>query len=375
MHRPDYDGSSIVNLMSSIANALSSRTKYRQLRVLPGRKLKRKVLLLVLDGLGYEWLMQHDSWLKSRCVGEITSVFPTTTAACVTTFLTGMAPKEHGVTGWFTYYRELGCTAMPLPSRPRLGGPMFSQLLVQPQDLFDAEPFFNKLSCKSAVVLGEDIIQSDYNSAMLKETDILKYTSFTGFLRQIRSGLRGRRYVYAYWPLLDNMAHVFGAASAQVHDHFRDLDRKLERFLTSLPDDVSVIVTADHGMIDTGESDSVWVDEHPELTDCLSMPLAGELRAAYCYVHPRCARKFERYVREELNHACTLHKSEDLVDEGYYGLKKQHPELLHRIGDYVLIMKENYVMKDYLADKLANHNIGNHGGTSREEMFVPLIVL
>jgi hypothetical protein len=49
--------------------------------------------------------------------------------------------------------------------------------------------------------------------------------------------------------------------------------------------------------------------------------------------------------------------------------------LRHRIGDYVLFLRENRTLiQDLLGD--TRHDFpGMHGGTSPEEMWVPLIVV
>ena len=54
---------------------------------------------------------------------------------------------------------------------------------------------------------------------------------------------------------------------------------------------------------------------------------------------------------------------------------KPNPKLKDRIGDYVLIMKEGHIIKDSLMGRKESYHIGNHGGVSKEEMFVPLIVV
>jgi hypothetical protein len=38
-------------------------------------------------------------------------------------------------------------------------------------------------------------------------------------------------------------------------------------------------------------------------------------------------------------------------------------------------MRDNYVIKDFLLGEEEKFNIGYHGGVSKEEMFVPLIVI
>jgi len=49
--------------------------------------------------------------------------------------------------------------------------------------------------------------------------------------------------------------------------------------------------------------------------------------------------------------------------------------LFDRVGDYTLIMKDEYQIKSNILDKKAEFNLGNHGGASKSEMLVPLIVI
>ena len=111
------------------------------------------------------------------------------------------------------------------------------------------------------------------------------------------------------------------------------------------------------------------------MQETLVLPLSGERRVAYCYVCPNKVKQFEQYVKQKLRKECTLYKSEELVKRGYFGLGLENSKLLERIGDYTLIMKENYVIFDELLGEKRSFHIGNHGGISKEEMFVPLIVI
>jgi hypothetical protein len=56
-------------------------------------------------------------------------------------------------------------------------------------------------------------------------------------------------------------------------------------------------------------------------------------------------------------------------------LGKPHPKLQDRVGDFVLIMKEGYVLKDALMDDVVDFCEGYHGGVSKEEMWVPLSII
>ena len=99
MHLPNYKDGSIVNLMGSIMHAFGERSMYGSLRGLDVDTLCRSnsIVLLVLDGLGYEYLQEQDAdcFLRTHLHQKITSVFPSTTATGITTFLTGLAPQQH----------------------------------------------------------------------------------------------------------------------------------------------------------------------------------------------------------------------------------------------------------------------------------------
>jgi histidinol phosphatase-like enzyme len=92
-------------------------------------------------------------------------------------------------------------------------------------------------------------------------------------------------------------------------------------------------------------------------------------------VHPQKAKQFESYAKTALKDYCWVFKSTELVKKNFFGLGKPNKKLLDRIGDYVLIMKKNYIIRDSMLDLEQAKFIGNHGGVSHEEMFVPLIVI
>ena len=136
-----------------------------------------------------------------------------------------------------------------------------------------------------------------------------------------------------------------------------------------------IIVTADHGFVDIAEHHRIELDTHPLMKDCLSIPLCGEQRLSYAYVRHQKREQFESYINRHLSHAIELYKSEQLLRRGLFGLGEAHPELLSRIGDYVLIMKAGYVMHDPIPGEKPSRMIGFHGGLSEQEMRVPLITV
>jgi len=380
--RPDYQGGGIANLMSSLLCALGGEPgPCPPLDASPaGLDAAASVVLLVLDGLGDGQLAQLPaaSWLRTHRQARLTSVFPSTTATAVTTFLTGDAPQQHGLTGWHMYFRELGSVLAVLPGRPRFGGGPLGQAGVPVGEFLGQRVLFDRLGVPSHVVSPERIANSDFNRAHLGRARLHAYRSLADMLAILVAlvrGSRARQYVYAYWPELDSIGHAAGAGSAAAHAHLRELDTALAQLHEAIQGtDTLLLITADHGQLDTGAADRIVLDEHPALADCLALPLCGEPRLAYCYLRPGREAAFERYVRKALAGIADLRPSAELLAEGWFGPGVPHPRLAERIGDYALIMQDRYVIKDWLPFEQRYVQIGVHGGLSAAEMYVPLIV-
>ena len=387
MERPDYHGGSIVNLVRSIERALDARpcdaaAAYPELNALPARALAgaRNIVLLVIDGLGYDYLCGAGAGgaLHAGLRARMSSVFPPTTATAVTSYLTGVGPQQHALTGWHVWLRELGCLAATLRFRPRHGGEALSRAGIAPRSVYTAEPMFERLAAGSHVVSPADIIDSDYNVAHCGLALRRPYKALPELFSTAAEILRGggeRKFIHAYTYELDAAAHTHGCASAQLQQKFRQIDAAYARFLDEIAGtDTAVIACADHGFIDSPQASCIELADHPQLAQMLMLPLCGERRAAYCYVQPGQEHAFEHYVQTRLAHCAELYRSADLIAQGWFGLGPEHPRLAERVGHYTLLMKGDYTIKDWLLGEPRHLTLGVHGGVSAAEMQVPLIV-
>lgn len=385
MIKPNYQHSSIVNLMSSLNQGLGGpATGYAPLTLLPPATVANAahVVLLVVDGLGYNYLLRRSTLLREYLQGSMTSVFPSSTAPAITTFLTGVAPQQHAVTGWFMALRELGTVAMILPFRPRWGGADFAVAQCGVEELLGAPSLFNRLAAQSYFVIHRSLVDSPYSRAGAGAAQRLGYRDLAdclGLIERIVKKPRRRdsqqNYIYAYWPRFDALSHQYGVGSHTVAEHFSDLEQTLARWLDTLAGtNTLVLLTADHGFVDTAARTNVRLSDHPHLTDCLTLPLCGEPRVAYAYVRPRRATQFEDYVQTQLAEYCELHTAENFIRAGWFGLGTPDPRLYDRIGDYVLLARDRCALKDTLPVESAWSDIGVHGGASEDEMRVPLVM-
>lgn len=166
--RPDYRGGSIVNLMASLGAALGAPSDlYEPLTILPVERVAaaRRVALVVIDGLGAELLahLAPRGALAAHAHGRMTSVYPPTTATAVTTLMSGLAPQQHGLTGWFMHFRKLGAVTAVLPFAARYARKPLAASGIEPGAVIDAPSFAARLAHPAAMLLPDDLVESGFS--------------------------------------------------------------------------------------------------------------------------------------------------------------------------------------------------------------------
>jgi len=379
---PDYADGGLVALTRSLLDGLGARRDddLPPLALLPPAELAahRRVVLFVVDGLGANWLrrVSPDGVLAAHLRGSITSVFPSTTATAVTTLLTGATPAEHGLTGWFVYLAERQLIATPLPFRERAGGALREADIAA---LFSAPAMSSRLAVPAWVVQPRRLVDTAYTRHHACGARVIDYREpeqlFAATLGVLR-GTRGPCHAYAYWPDLDGVAHDHGIDSTRARATLARFERGFEAFLERARGlGAMVLVTADHGFIDTRPETRLRLDRHPSLAACLARPLCGEPRTVYCYLRPGAEGDFGAYVDERLAVACSAIPAREFLDSGRLGPGAAHPRLATRVGDQVLMMKDRFVLTDRTGGERSRTQVGVHGGSTADEMLVPLVVV
>src|SRR5690349_3706282 len=214
--RPDYAGACLVNLVASIVAARGGKPRHAPLKDLQLDRGVRNLVLLIIDGLGDNYLRRHGAGgeLARHRRGALTSVFPSTTASAITTSYTGCTPLEHGLTGWFTYFGEAGCVAAALPFRSRGDMLPLARRGVTPEQIYVSPSLFGDLPVRSIVVTHKDIIDSEYNSRHCRGAQKVAYETLDELVANVEAAVKSgddRKFVYSYWPVYDMLSHRFGS--------------------------------------------------------------------------------------------------------------------------------------------------------------------
>jgi len=315
------------------------------------------------------------SILKENLRGKINSIFPSATTAVIPMFFTGSSCLKHGMISWYSYSREFKEEIIPLPYMTRAKPRKSLGKIKKITKIFNLNPLFKGIKRNNYHITKNKILNSDFSKAVCINAKRLGYNTTAEFFGKIKNTIKSNdkeKYIFAYLSTHDSYCHRHGTKSRKTLEKFKYIDKRLKSFLKSIKNtDSIIIITADHGLIDVPNNKKIRIEDNPELEETLRMPICGDGRNAFCFVKRDKRKQFENYVKTRLKKYCDIYNSKDLIK--YFGLEKPSKQFLERIGDYILIMKENYgIYQHPWGEK--HGNLAEHGGLSDEEMYVPLII-
>jgi predicted AlkP superfamily pyrophosphatase or phosphodiesterase len=355
---PNYKEDNIVNLMSSISYGFGKKHKYNKLNSLRPKELNdfENIVLLVIDGLGYNYLKkQNNSFLFKHIHSKLTTTFLSTTACANTAFLVGYPPQQHALTGWTINLKEVGGITEILPFVPRFGGKTLSKHKFNFSKIMDIKSFHKGFKGECFTIIEKEKSTRDFIKYVAKETKILPVKTYKGIFIKlselVKKKSKKRRFIHAYMDEFDSIQHRHGVDEKRSNKLFTDIDKRIKMLSESIKDtNTKLIVVSDHGLINTTKESEIWVEDIPGLEECLTIPITGEPRVRDCFVRPSKVKVFEEIVAKKMSQCCWCFKGEQLIKDNFYGLGTPNKKLFDRVGDYVLIMKENYILRDKLTD-------------------------
>lgn len=387
-HWPDYQGGSLLNLMASLSRELGGpHTGHAGLHQpwLSGIARHQHVVLILVDGLGEQQLrtLGPDSMLHRHQQATLSSVFPATTAAAITTLLTGHSPASHGLIGWHLHCLadEAGQESIVAPLPMSVRHPVTNTLTPEQlaHQLLVCPSLLSQLGRKAEILQPHYIADSPYSLHHAGNIKRIAYRDIEDAFAQLAASLQQDQtqgFHYLYLPQLDSLMHRQGSYSRSVQALFTQLDTAFAQ-LTDIADqtDSAILLTADHGFIDTPRTHQISLDEDfPALYAMLAQPLSGERRAVFCHVRPGLKDDFMRAAQKVLGEACWVVDSRLLLENGAFGPGRPHPQLASRCGDVTLLAREDWSIRDTLPQEKPLYLPGQHGGVSTAEMKVPLIL-
>lgn len=327
-----------------------------------------RCVILLVDGLGEHQLAEFGSaapFLAGRdVVSALRSAIPSTTATSLTSLGTGLMAGVHGMAGY---------TIRDPATKRRLNVLKWDQ----PIDASEFQPHPSVL-----VRAAEDgVAASVVNDARFADSGLTRasqakvaFAGFTSVWERLdlvvdAATVSARTLVYTYESRLDHAGHSHGVGSPEWLRMLREIDAETLRLRQELPDDVTLLVTADHGMINLSDAGRFDVDEYPRLLDDVEL-LAGEARFRHLYTAAGTAEGVAARWRHQLGDRVEVRLRDDAVD--WFG--PIEPRVAGRFGDVIVAAQDDFAVFSSREFAVELKMKGFHGSTSDEETAVPLLL-
>lgn len=375
---PDYKHC-ILGTITSILKYYNVDSKHKsseKIDKILNEKNYKNVVLLILDGMGDIVLKNIDEngYFRKNQIDVVTSVYPSTTTAALTTYYAGKPPFETGWIAWSQYFKEYGKNIDMLSHMQSLTGLNIKNAKLDVfKEIVNYKTIFNQIEEASKDVKAYEIMPS-YSDRRSKRT--IKADSIDEITENIKLLCENddKKFIMAYSDNPDGLLHKYGTKSDEVKEFVVETEKKIKNMCDNLNDDTIIIISADHGHKDIEKSYSIL--DYPVLQKCLLMPPSLESRCITFWVKENMKEEFEREFNKEFKEEFMLMSKEEFLSKNMLGFGDMHNKIDDFLGNYIavsisgsIIVLENYLEKGKGVKK------STHCGLTRDEMEVPIIVL
>ncbi len=382
-------------LPATILHALTGTSVDRPLELGPLAGRYERVVIVYFDAFGWQWYERHGAHpLLERArdhghVSKLTSQFPSTTAAHMTTIHTGLPVGAHGVYEWFMFLPKADRIIAPLLFS-FAGDALPNTLLahgVSAADVFPDGAFYPSLrddGVAAHVALPLAIAASTPGGMLLRHAAVHPFSGIADGVAALGSAIAGadRGYGFIYLPDVDTAMHKLGPDDPEVERLIDETLGVLDRSLSdgSLPEGTLVLITADHGMAAVDPARSLYVNElWPELAEHLRTgadggPLApaGSSRDLFLHTRPGSHEEVRTTLQARLERSAEVRSVSELIEHGIFG-PVVSATFRERVGDLVVLPYPGEAVYWNEPPRFTQPYRGQHGGLSHAEMEIPLI--
>ncbi|MDD5646149.1 MAG: alkaline phosphatase family protein [Candidatus Bipolaricaulis sp.] len=384
---PDYAGFSIVAIADLVRAALGlSASPGALVEALAPQRFER-VVLIILDGLGFHRTerfcndVRDSAFARIAASGDllpITSVFPSTTVAALSTYSTGLPPAQHGLIGYRLYLREVSAiiNMIQLSIVGADGAPATASGL-DLKELLPCPTVYERLAEQGVTthtLLPRYIAASGLSRILYRGATymhpVVSLPDMLTFARHILERAARPTLVTLYWPELDSVAHTRGPDSDAYEAELQSIDDALRRELLGRVDRTLLVLSSDHGFVTMEPEDYRPLSDFSELRERLLLHPVGEPRASYLFLRNGGTSPWT--LPTTLDGGLVALDASAAVRAGLFGPGIPHPEIVSRVGNVLIVSTaRNGLLHPYPDFPFLR---GMHGGLNEDELYVPLLV-
>jgi len=356
------------------------------------------VVLFLVDGFGWRFFekFQDAAFLKHLTkegkVEKLTSQFPSTTSAHVTTIHTGLPVGQSGVYEWFYYEPQVDCIIAPLlfsyaedNTRDTLKGIVKANKLYPNQTLYQE---LGTLGIDSHVFGVRDYTPSTYSNVVMKGGELQSFKTLPEALINLGHLLETSEnnvYINFYYDNIDSIFHKYGPTSPQTEAEIEAFLLTMDYFFSQVftgKKKVLFLMTADHGASEVDPETTIFLNQDKRFEGIerffktnrnreLLVP-AGSARDMFLYIKDELLNEAQEFIAKSLEGVAEVVKAEWLIENGYFG-PEISPKFRERAGNLVILPYRYESVWWHEKEKFEQRFYGHHGGLTPQEMEIPYI--
>lgn len=362
----------------------------------------KNVVFFLVDGFGSKQWQDHrkstpalQRFERDGRVESIDSVFPSCTPNALNTFHSnGLAPAQHGLIDWWLYIERLDKIIATLPFA-EMGSEEKDSVLKLGADeslLLDNKTTYEVMQEKGILprlFTSERYAHRAHTKVTAKGSELVTYTDaanlFSVLMDTLKKSGSTPTYNFVYWGKIDAAGHEYGLDSDEYRQAVNDYFGELENFLarTNEIDKTLFVMSADHGQINVNADETIYLDAIPGLSDLLKtsqnnkqiLPWGGAREVFLSVKEGQLAAAIE-LLDSTIGDSVEIIRSEDALSRGLFGTAAViHPDFISRIGDIIILPKEDKTVWYHHPGEDPLERKGDHGGLTNAEMKVPFALL
>ena len=379
--KPRYDSGGFAGIPNRIKDAFAS-------------KQYDAVVLLFVDAFGWRFYerFQDAAFIKRIAkhgkIEKLTSQFPSTTAAHVTTLHTGLPVGVTGVHEWFYYEPKVDRIIAPLlfsvagtKGRDTLSVKTVKAAELYPKGIF--YPELKKMGVDSFNFGLRDYTPSTYGNVVMAGSEMRSFKTLSEAFVNMGVLLEEQKnptYIQLYFDKIDSLAHEYGPNGAQTEAEIETFLLMMEHYFERTfkgKKRILFMMTADHGMCEVDPKTTVFLNTNPNFEGFqrflkknrrghLLVP-AGSPRDMFLYIKDDMLDEAQSFLARRLEGKADVVKTDALITDGYFG-NEISSRFRERVANLVILSYRYESVWWYEKDKYDQKYYGHHGGLTPQEM-------
>jgi len=379
--KPRYDAGGFASIPDRIKKAFDSHNY-------------DAVVLFMVDGFGWRFFERfQDAPFIQRIarhgqIEKLTSQFPSTTAAHLTTIHTGLPVGVSGVFEWYLYEPLLDQIIAPVlfsysgtRERDTLKPAKVDPALIYPKGSF--YPDLKQRGIAPYVYGVREYTPSTYSKGVMAGAEILRFNTFSEVLVNIGQLVEKQTkpsYIHLYYDKIDSVSHEYGPSAVQTEAEIETFLLVMEYYFERIfkgKKRILFLMTADHGQIEVDPKTTIYLNTDPRFAGIerflrknrggqLLVP-AGSARDMFLYIQDNLLDEAQSFLATRLAGKADVVKVEDLIENGYFGVEISS-RFRERVGNLVILPYQYESAWWYEKGKFEQRFHGHHGGLTPQEM-------